>query len=165
MSEIRIGDIVEIETPKGNAFLHCILLESINCELVRVLTGLYQERPTDLESIARQEEQFMIFFPLKAAVRLKIVEKVGHVSAAGFSLPKYMREIHIVRGAFLGWHIIDTETTKRQLVENLTSEQRKLSSWSIWNDTLLRDRLAAGWSLENWGSRWEKQSGSGFQTV
>jgi len=149
-----IGDIFEIDTPKGKGYLHCILLESINYELVRVLPGLFQERPTDLVSIAQREEQFMLFFPVKAAYRLKILEKVGHMPAAGFTLPKYMREINVIREAFLGWHIVDTETMKRQAVKNLTVEQRKLSPWSIWNDTLLCERLAEGWSLENWGHEW-----------
>lgn len=153
-ARVNIGDIFEIVTPKGRAYLHCILLESINYELVRVLPGLYKERPVDLVSIAQQEEQFLLFFPVKAAYRLKIIEKVGYMSADDFGLPKYMREINVIREKFLGWHIVDTETMKRKAVKNLSDEQIRLSPWSIWNDTLLCERLAEGWSLENWGHEW-----------
>jgi len=50
----------------------------------------------------------------------------------------------------LGWHIIDTETWQRQLVKTLTPEQKQLSPWGIWNDTLLIENLVDDWELEKW---------------
>ena len=61
-----------------------------------------------------------------------------------------MRTEHIVRGEFLGWHIIDTDTWQRQLVKSLTREQKQLSPWGIWNDALLIENLVNDWSLEKW---------------
>jgi hypothetical protein len=61
-----------------------------------------------------------------------------------------MRIEHMVRGEFLGWHIVNTATWHNTLVKNLSSEEKKLSPWGIWNDTLLIERLTNDWSLENW---------------
>lgn len=151
MAKIKLGDIFEINTPKGKAYLHYIHKdEKIGRELVRVLQGLYSERPDSFNKIAASEERYMIFFPLSAANRKKIVERVGHYPADNFSMPKYMRDEHNIRGEALGWHIIDTGTWKRELVKELTPEQKKLSDWASWNDTLLIEKLASDWSLEQW---------------
>ena len=80
----------------------------------------------------------------------KIVELVGFYPANGFKKPEYMRTEHNVRGEFLGWHIINTETWKRELVKSLSLEQKELSPWGVWNDTLLIERLVDNWSLKNW---------------
>lgn len=152
MKKAKVGDVFEIETSKGKAYLHYIYEDPIACELIRVMPGLYTELPQDLEEIVKMEERYMISFPLKAAYRRKIVERVGHVSSENYSKPAYMRTDHWVRYEFMGWHIVDTDTWYRRLVQELTPEQMKLSPWDIWNDTYLCDRLVEGWSLENWGN-------------
>jgi len=154
MSTIEVGDIFEIDTPNGKAYLHFVYQHPTNCELIRVLPGLYMEPPDNIEAIATMQERYLVHFPLKAAHRRKIVNKVGHASPEAYSMPKYMREIHIVREAFLGWLIVDTDTLMRRLVKVLSPEEQQLSSFGIWNDTLLCERLVEGWSLENWGREW-----------
>jgi len=150
MARIKIGDIFEINTPKGKAYLHYIYKDRTTGDLVRVLPGLYSDRPANFDKLAGSKERFMVFFPLSAAYNRKIVEPVGYYSADSFGKPKYMRTEHIVRGEFLGWHIIDTETWQRQLEKKLSPEQKKLSPWGIWNDTLLIENLIGDWSLEKW---------------
>ena len=61
-----------------------------------------------------------------------------------------MRAKHVVRDEFKGWHIVEVETLKRQLVNSLSYEQSKLSPWGVWNDTLLKENLEAEWSPEKW---------------
>jgi hypothetical protein len=151
MGKIKVGDIFEISTPKGKGYLHYIHKDNTIGDLVRVLPGLYSERPVSFDKLAGSRERYMIFFPLSAATKRKIVEQVGHYPADDFSKPKYMRTEHNVRGEFLGWHIVNTENWHRQLVKELTSEQKKLSPWGIWNDTLLIENLVNEWSLEKWG--------------
>lgn len=150
MARIKVGDIFEITTPEGKAYLHYIHKDSVTGELVRVLQDLYSERPKDLNEIVTLKERYMVSFPLSAAARKKIVEPVGHYSASNFSKPKFMRTEHRIRGEFLGWHLIDTETWHRQLVKTLSPEQKKLSPWGIWNDTLLIENLVNNWNLESW---------------
>lgn len=151
MARIKLGDIFEISTPKGKAYLHYIHKDSVTGELIRVLKGFYSERPANLDKLAASEERYIISFPLSAATKQKIVEVVGNYSTSNFSKPKLMRTEHNIRGEFLGWHIVDTETWQRQLVKTLSSEQKKLSPWGLWNDTLLIENLANDWSLEKWG--------------
>lgn len=150
MAKIKVGDIFEINTPKGKAYLHYINKDPITGELIRVLQGLYSERPVNFNELASLKERYIISFPLTAATKQKIVEPVGSYSASDFSKPKLMRTEHNVRGEFLGWYIIDTDTWQRQLVKILTPEQKKLSPWGIWNDTLLIENLTNDWSLEKW---------------
>jgi hypothetical protein len=92
----------------------------------------------------------MIFFPLSFANKKKIVELVGHYPINEFKKPEFLRTEYYIRGEFLGWHIINTNTWKRQLVKTLTVEQKKLSPWGVWNDTLLIENLVNGWKLEDW---------------
>ncbi len=150
MGKINLGDIFEIKTAKGSAYLHYVYVENTGRELVRVLPGLYSERPENLEELAKGKEQFLVFFPLSPAVKRKIVQKVATASSETFTMPQYMRSPHNVRNEFLGWFIINTSTWQRQLVKELTVEQKKMSDWATWNDTLLVKLLTEGWSLESW---------------
>jgi hypothetical protein len=151
MGKIKVGDIFEINTPKGKAYLHYIHKDpKISRELVRVLPGLYSERPASFDKLAGSKERYMIFFPVSAASKRKIVELVGHYPADKFNKPKYMRAEHNVKGESLGWFIVDTDTWQRELVKELTPEQKWFSDWASWNDTLLIERLVEDWSLEKW---------------
>lgn len=151
MARIKLGDIFEIKTAKGYAYLHFVFKDKETGDLVRVLSGLHKERPTKFDDLVGQQEQFMVFFPLSVANRKKIVECVGNHPVNGFDKPKFMRTEHYVRGELLGWHIVNTSTWDRQLIEKLTPEQKKLSPWGVWNDTLLIENLEANWNLELWG--------------
>lgn len=150
MKRIKLGDVFEINTPKGKAYLHYIYKHETLGALIRVLSGLYTDRPLDFEMLVSSKERYMISFPLSVANNRNIVERVSSYPADNFDMPRFMRDWHIISGEFLGWHIVDTETLQRQLVKNLTTEQKKLSPYGIWNDTLLIERLADDWSLEKW---------------
>ena len=145
-----LGDIFEIETGGGKAYLHYIYNDKTIGDLIRVLPGLYATRPNKIEEIASLEEIFMVFFPVSIASKKKIVTKIGSYPVDNYTKPKFMRTKHQIGAEFLGWHIVDTETWKRELVQNLSSEQRKLSPWGVWNDTLLKERLVSNWNLVEW---------------
>lgn len=150
MKKIQLGDIFEIQTSKGFGYIHYIYEDKSSGSLVRVLSGVYASKPTNLDDIAQRPEQFMIFFPLVAARNRKIVTLVGHHDIDAFPKPAFMRSEHNIRGQRLGWHIINTDTWQRKLVAELTEEYRKLSPWGIWNDTLLIERLDSNWKLSEW---------------
>jgi hypothetical protein len=150
MKKIKLGDIFEIDTPKGKVYLHYIYKDKVIGDLIRVLPNFYPERPSDIEELNTSIEKFMVFFPLSFAYKKNIVSLVGYFSANNFGKPKYMKSQHFIKGEFIGWHIVDTETWQRTLVGNLTLEQRQLSPWGIWNDTLLINNLVNDWSLDNW---------------
>lgn len=104
-----------------------------------------------MAAIVENDELYLIHFSLKAAYKEGIVTFIGSYNLpSNFTLPKKMRAKHIMRGEFICWHIVDYETWKNQSVKKLTEEQKRLSPWGTWNDTLLIERLADGWTLENW---------------
>jgi hypothetical protein len=146
MKKIQLGDIFEIETSKGKAYLHYIYKDSTIGALIRVLPGLYAFPPDNLDILANSKELYMIFFPLSAANNRKIVKLVGHYPENNFPKPRFMRIEHDSDG----WDIVNTDTWQRELVRNLSSEQKELSPWGVWNDTLLVERLVGNWSLKNW---------------
>jgi hypothetical protein len=151
MSKIELGDIFEINTNKGKAYFQCVKIDKVRGDLINVFNKLYDERPISVENIVKVKDNYLIGFPVSAAHRRKLVEKVGNVPLPDdFALPKYMRDKHVIRGEFLGWHIVDVNTLKRQFVEKLSPEQKQLSPIGIYNDTLLKEMLERGWNLENW---------------
>lgn len=151
MKRIRLGDVFELETTKGKAYVQFVHDNKDVSELIRILPGLFSECP-DLESIVSKKEEFFVHFPLKAAFKKGIVRFVGSFELPdGLKLPQKMRtEVVDNNGDLIGWHIVDYSSWQRESISDLTEDQKALSPWGIWNDTLLADRLASGWSLENW---------------
>lgn len=151
MKKITIGDVFAIKTPRGEAYLQYAYKDNSNIEIIRVLPGLFLDRPADIVELVNRKELFLVRFPLAAAYRKKIVEFVGHYPIpSNFEKPRYMRSDFIDKDGNLIWHIIDTETGKRQLVKELSEEQKMLSPYDIWNDTFLIERLTEGWTLDKW---------------
>lgn len=147
LKRIKIGDVFEINTPKGNAYVQYIYNNTDVGELIRVLQGVYSNQPSDLSTIVNEKELYLVHFPLKPAVKQGIVKQVGNFDLPkNFELPKKMRAEHIDGN----WHIVDYETWQRQTVKLLSDEQKKLSPWEIWNDTLLIERISEGWTLDKW---------------
>lgn len=150
MGKTKIGDLFEINTPRGKAYLHYFYSDSITGDMIRVLNGLHKERPPDLYKLVADNERYIVSFPIKAAKKEKLIESVGNFPDVTFQKPEVMRTKHIIQGEFLGWHLVDTKTWGRTLVKTLSSEQKKLSPWGIWNASLLIEKLTNDWSLENW---------------
>lgn len=150
MSRIKIGDLFEIITPRGKAYLHYVHQSEDMGELIRVLPNLYEERPNNLQKIVDGDELFYVFFPLKFAFKNKIVDKVGNFDSSKYDKPQFMKTEHVVQDDFLGWYIVNTDTWQREFVESLNENQKELSPWGIWNDTLLIEKLSSGWNLQEW---------------
>lgn len=132
--------------------MHYVYKDKITGDLIRVLPGLYPSRLSEnaLNELSIEKELYIVFFPLFYAHKKGIVQRVGRHVVENYEKPQFMRSKHMIRGEFMGWHIIDTYTWQRQLVRNLTKDQMKLSPWGLWNDTLLIERLLEGWLPENW---------------
>jgi hypothetical protein len=94
----------------------------------------------------------LFYFPSwENAIEQKEVSKKGNFNLPqDFVLPSRFRSKHTINGEFISWHIIDYKTWKREEVQELSDAQKQLSPWGTWNDTLLKERLAKRWALDNW---------------
>jgi hypothetical protein len=150
-NKIEVGDVFELNTKNGNKiYFQCVQIPvdtKNEVELIKVFYYLYSETPTDVTLITH-DEYFFNRFPLKSALRKKIVTKIGNSKLSqDFETPKYYRTTNFTNDA---WQIIDAKTWKRKTVIELSEEQKKLSPWGGLNDTLIIELLERGWKLENW---------------
>lgn len=148
--KIELGDIFQLESDKGYIYLQCVRIpedKRQEVELIRVYYDVQPTQTTDL-SLIQKSSYFYVNFVLQAAYNRNIVEKTGNASLeSDFTPPRYFRTENPFEE---GWQIVDSVTMHRQSFNNLTEEQKKLSPWGSWNDTLIKERLNGGWTLENW---------------
>ncbi|WP_456280886.1 hypothetical protein M1D55_01370 [Cupriavidus sp. JZ107] len=117
--------------------------------LIRVLPGIYHAEPSDLPALVGQATNFWIFFPVAAALKQKIVQKVMNTP-----VPEHSRQTPVFRAGVVDpstgkvgtWWLWDGE--REWKIGGLTDEQRKLPIRGAWNDTMLVERIEAGWLPE-----------------
>ena len=142
----RVGDVIEIATPCGLAYAHATHEHPEFSYLLRVVPGTHKQRPSDFRNLVAQEPQFILFFPLGSACHRNIVRVVAEeeVPAACRSFPTFRAAGARARdGTVLNWFLWDGD---RQWPANLSSQE--LATYpirSIWNDTLLIERICSKW--------------------
>jgi hypothetical protein len=151
MARIKVGDVVEIPTPKGLAYAQYINKHQKYGALIRVFSSLYDHRPDNVAAEAlNRAVQFICFFPLQAAVSQGIATVVGNVQ-----VPKDASDFPTFRAGVIDpatgkvrvWWLWNGE--KEWRVGALTPEQRSLPIRGVWNDTILVERITSGWRPEN----------------
>lgn len=148
-SRIRPGDVFEIKTKKGLAYAQFVLRHPQMGELIRVLPGFHDVRPSRFTEVVAQPERFVTFFPLQAAVNQGIFEIVAHekVPEAAQKFPLFRAAGHIDREGFIhDWWLWDGQKSWR--IGKLSQEQKKLPIQEVWNDTLLIERIEEEWTPE-----------------
>lgn len=147
----KIGDIYEIRTPAGLAYVQYTHQHPHMGQLVRVLPGLYQNRP-DLKQLAQTKELYFVFYPVKYAIRDREAELVAQESVPEWARPFPMMR----RQARDGWLIGDglcqstvDEIRRMTYVRELTPEQKKLAFGNLLrpHPVMVRE-LARGWTPE-----------------
>jgi hypothetical protein len=154
----RIGDIVEISTPAGLGYVQYTHDAGTNGELVRVLPGLYTNRPPDLAALARQKEMYFVFYIMNYAVRAGQAEVVSNQP-----VPEWAKAHPMMRHAaafddfrrVIRWRIVSaaSQLTPQELIytpllTELTPEQEKLSIREIWPHAAMVREMARGWTPE-----------------
>lgn len=148
--KITLGEVFAIQTKIGFGFLQYVGVDQFGCQIVRILESI---KPID--EITRVEvempERFTVHFVAKAALTRKIISRAGAFGIPKeYIIPKKGREPYNIRGEFLGWHIVDLQTLKRELKQQLSSDDLKLPPAGHPNDTLLKEWLEKNWRPENW---------------
>jgi len=153
-TKARVGDIIEVETKLGLSYAQYTHKHPEFGELIRVIDSVFQARPSDPRALSETETKFVTFFPLSAALRRGIFEIIGHadVPRECQKFPLFREGVADPKTKTVGnnWWLWDG--TKEWRVGKLTSEQWKLPILGIWNDTLLIERIEAGWMPE--GHEW-----------
>jgi len=150
----RIGDVIEIPTPKGLAyaqFTHKHDTPPRYGSLLRVLPGLFPQRPSDFSELLSQPPVFTTFFPLGAACNRGIVRIVASepIPSHSASFPVFRNWHRDRNGKRAGpWFLWDGLREWR--AERLSPEQlREYPPLGVWNDNLLVERILAGWRHEH----------------
>jgi hypothetical protein len=145
----RVGDVIEIPTPKGRAYAHYSHRHAQFGALIRVLPGLHADRPADFKSLVTQTPQFITFFPLGAACSRGIVHVVAHELLPPIALPfpTFRDGVADRDGKVAVWWLWDGD--REWCVGPLSPGMEKLPLRGIWNDALLVERIMSGWRHEN----------------
>jgi len=146
----KLGDVLEIPTPRGFAYFQYVNRDPLYGALIRVLPGCFVKRPQPVSDFVLKPETFFTFFPVSAAVNQGIVAIV-----ANEPIPEAARKMPVMRaaggidkgGKVLNWWILEDE--RKSMTSDLSEEQKHLSIAEIVNDTLLVQRIVEGWSPSN----------------
>jgi hypothetical protein len=148
----RIGDVLEVATPKGFGYVQYTFYKKIYGTLIRVLPEIHQSRPVNFSYIAQRRESYFVFCPIKTLIARRLLKVVANENIPDWAvgLP-VMRKRGFTRpiaegGGVSHWTICDGDKEFR--VETLTEEQARLSIASSWNLGMLVKRLSEGWRPE-----------------
>ena len=146
---IKEGDILEVPTAKGLAYVQVTHRHPTMGQLVRVLSGFFKSRINDFESLAQQEHEFVTFIPATAIVNRGIFKRVANVP-----IPIEAQKFPVFRG--IGrlpgfgkqvWWLWDGENSWE--VGDLSPEQQKLPVEGVWTDITLIQGIEQGYRPEN----------------
>jgi hypothetical protein len=153
----KIGDVAEIRTDQGLAYVHYTHHHEGMGALVRVLPGLYPYRP-NLEALVLERELYFVFYTLEYAIRKKQSEIVCNLP-----VPEWARSAPLMRhasgrtreGKITGWRIVPALCPltvdfliRTPVIRELTKEQEKLSIHLLCPHPVMVKELARGWTPE-----------------
>lgn len=148
----RFGDVFEVRTPRGRAYLQYTSNHPEYSDTVRVLPGLFDTRPSPeaLASLVAQEGYFT-FYRVALAVRHGLVEFIGSYPVpAGLEAPSRLLRAGFTApgGKVMAW-IVEEGSRETLLKRALTPEEKRLSRAQMWNHEYLVQRLAEQWRPEH----------------
>lgn len=148
--QARPGDVLEVSTPRGLAYVHYTYFTyKPYREAIRVLPGFFGTRPADFTALVNSPEAFFSFYPARAAVSQGLVEIAAHHPVPPEkAFPAVYRRAgaRSREGRVLAWLIC--EGTNETLVRELSDEQRYLPIFSIWMHDSLVSALVKQWRPE-----------------
>lgn len=154
--KLTIGDVVEISTPRGLAYVQYTHSDRDMGELVRVIPGLYASRPLNLAELVRGSELYFVFYTLMYAVRAGQAKIVSNEP-----LPEHAQAEPLMRhasgraadGRITGWRIVPALhpltvdfLLKTPVLRSLTDDQLRLSIHHLWPHPVLVKELAREWT-------------------
>jgi hypothetical protein len=154
----QFGDIVEIKTPAGLAYVQYTHDGGSMGELVRVLPGLFTARPTEFAELVKQKELYFVFYTLAYSLRKNLAEIVSHQHVPQWAQPHPLMRWSGAQdqmGKTVAWKIfkasdpLTLETHQRTpVIRTLSPEQQRLSIHHLWPHPVMVRELARGWTPE-----------------
>ncbi len=148
-SRARIGDVIEIATSMGLAYVQYCHDHAQYGSLIRVLPGLFAQRPEDVCEVAQGPETFFTFYPVNAAARRKMISIVARCP-----VPESARRFPLLRHhggkdrttEEMTWWLWDRKGVAASRVKELTDEQKHMSTAEISNHAALIEMITSGWT-------------------
>ena len=133
----RAGDVFGITTPKGVAIVQLIETPvKTDFPVIRVLPGLNDSLPIELESNVKQKELFFLRYPIHVEAKRRTDEYVKYVG--NYEIPKQIKWPDFMRAHVTNhltgighWDIIRRATWGRRGVFKLSDEEKKLSPFEV----------------------------------
>ena len=150
--KINIGDIIEVPTSTGLYYAQYTHSNAEYGALVRVLEGVYRNRPQDVRSLGLSATRYVLFCFLQSAVNRGVFKVIGNCPVPEHSkhFPQFRSGMaDPLTGVVKDWWLWDGNTSWR--VGVLNQEQSNLPEEGVWTDALLIERLEAGWNPESSG--------------
>jgi hypothetical protein len=144
----RPGDVIEVRTPRGLAYVHYTAKHPEYGEAIRVLPGFFQVRPRDWSALLGQAGYFT-FYPVGPAVSQGLVEIAAHQPVLpGREVPSTFRRYGWItpEGQVKTWLINDG--TRDVVRTELSAEEQRLPLAEVWNHAFLIERLVEEWHPE-----------------
>ena len=146
----RLGDIIEIATPKGLAYAQYTHKHEVRPRygaLIRVAPGLFAKRPADFSWVAQVEPQFITFYPVGAACSRGMVTIVANepLSPAAQGFPLFRSSIRAPEGRGPWWL---WDGSKEWRIGELKHGMERLPLRGVWNHAYLVARIAEEWRHE-----------------
>lgn len=111
MTEFQPGDIIEISTEKGLAYVQVTHRHQAYPEVIRVLNGVYPKRPDNLEKLAGEDTALTAMIPLYGAMKRGDIkgEHIGRarVPKAAETFPTFRMPIRDKKGGIAYWWFWD----------------------------------------------------------
>lgn len=144
--KLHPGDIVEIETSEGLAYAQVTHNHASYPEVVRVLSGLYDSRPADIETVARKTNRFVAMLTLGDAIDNKRVKamKVGSAAVPQKykDFPVFRMSIRDKQGGIAYWWLWDGEGLS--YVTELDEKTSDLPMREVMSLSSFMDKINAG---------------------
>jgi hypothetical protein len=145
----RLGDVIELAIAgKGLAYVQYVNNHReppVFGPLVRVLPGVYKQRPASLADLTAGPESYFVFIPIGVAAQRGYVRIVGHeaIPAHARDWPLFKAYNENIETGKKTWFLWDGK--KSRLVGDLPKDFCDCSMKEVASLKALEDRIATGW--------------------
>lgn len=138
---IRPGDVLEIKTPNGTAYIQFIGVHGEYGDAILVEPRVHATPVTDFGGLF--ENGYVTFYPARLAVKKAMARLIGHSNPP--RMPDRLRRPGARNGRKIETWVIE-EGADERVSSRLTPQEIKLPIAAIWNHEFLIKRIAEGWT-------------------